>query len=160
MIVYYEVHNYKYTIKNKIVMNRRDLIQRVLVGSTVLLVVPSVLQSCSKDPALDPGTGPAPGSPLTVDLSSADNAVLNTAGNSKIIQNVIIINTGTGFSALSSVCTHQGCAVGYDSPSGNIKCPCHGSQFTTSGSVINGPAASPLKAYTVARENNILTITA
>lgn len=140
-------------------MNRRDLIQRVLVGSTVLLVVPSVLQSCSKDPSLDPVTGPAPGSPLTVDLSSADNASLNTSGNYMVIQNVIIINTGSGFAALTSVCTHLKCTVGYDSPSGNIKCPCHGSQFTTTGSIINGPAASPLKVYTVARENNILTIT-
>ena len=76
-----------------------------------------------------------------------------------ILQNLIIINTGGGkFSALSSICTHQGCTVGYDSPSGNIKCPCHGSVFSTSGSVVNGPAQSALQSYPVSLTGNILTI--
>jgi cytochrome b6-f complex iron-sulfur subunit len=141
-------------------MNRRELIQRVLVGSTVLLVVPSVLQSCSKDPSTDPGNTPSPGSggPITLDLSQAVNSTLNTIGNSKVVNGVIIINTSAGFVALSSVCTHQGATVGYDSTSGNIVCPRHGSQFSTTGAVVNGPAESPLKKYTVTLDNNILTV--
>jgi cytochrome b6-f complex iron-sulfur subunit len=142
-------------------MNRRELIQRVLVGSTVLLVVPSVLQSCSKDPSTDPGTTPGGGGgPITLDLSLAGNSALNTIGNYKVVSGVIIINTAAGFVALSSVCTHQGATVGYDSTSGNLVCPRHGSQFSTSGGVVNGPAASPLKKYTVTLDNNILSVIA
>lgn len=50
--------------------------------------------------------------------------------------------------AFSAVCTHQACTV---APSGDIlKCPCHGSAFKPAdGSVINGPAAQPLKAVSV-----------
>jgi cytochrome b6-f complex iron-sulfur subunit len=142
-------------------MNRRELIQRVLVGSTVLIVVPSVLQSCSKDPSTDPGSAPPPysGGPITLDLTLAANSSLNTTGNYKVVDGVIIINTGAGFVALSSVCTHQGGIVGYDSASGNLVCPRHGSQFNTSGGVVNGPAALPLKKYTVTLDANILTVT-
>jgi cytochrome b6-f complex iron-sulfur subunit len=143
-------------------MNRRELIQRVLVGSTVLLVVPSVLESCTKSPLTpDPGTGgvPTSGNPVTVDLSLPGNSSLNTVGNYKVIGGVIIINTASGFVALSSVCTHQGATVGYDSASGNIVCPRHGSQFTTSGSLVNGPALTPLRTYTITIQNNILTVT-
>lgn len=50
-------------------------------------------------------------------------------------------NTFKGFSA---VCTHQGCIVATVA-NGTIDCPCHGSKFSVKdGSVVNGPAASPL----------------
>jgi len=142
-------------------MNRRELIQRVLVGSTVLIVVPSVLQSCSKDPSTDPGNNPPPGGggAITIDLSLPANSALNSIGGSKVVEGVLVINLAAGFVALSSICTHEGCTVGFDSPSSNLICPCHGSKFNTAGGVVTGPAASPLKKYTVALENNILTIT-
>ena len=48
------------------------------------------------------------------------------------------------FHAFTAVCTHAGCTVGSVS-SGTINCPCHGSRFNiNNGSVVNGPAASPL----------------
>ena len=98
-------------------MNRRELIQRVLAGSAVLVLVPSVLQSCTKTSlspfTFPPGNGtPGPGSNITLDLSLADNSSLNTVGNAKIVQNILIINTSSGFVALSSICTHQACTVG------------------------------------------------
>jgi len=146
-------------------MNRRDLVQKVVLGSAVLILVPSVLKSCTKDTTTDPGnntnnTGGNPqGTKINLDLSLADNSSLNTSGGSKIVQNIIVVNTGSSnFVALSSVCTHQGCTVGYDSPSGNIKCPCHGSVFATTGSVITGPAPTALQSYPVSKTGNILTI--
>jgi len=142
-------------------MNRRDLIRKVVSGGTVLIMVPTVLQSCSKDDEPTPGGGTPPpaGSKITIDLSAAENAALNTAGGSKIVQTVLVANTGnSAFIALTSICTHDGCTVGYDSVSNNIKCPCHGSSFTTSGSVITGPASSSLKAYPVSKSGDILTI--
>jgi cytochrome b6-f complex iron-sulfur subunit len=145
-------------------MNRRDLIQRVLLGGTVLLLSPSVLQSCTKDtlpdPANNPGKGNTPGTRIDLDLSLAANSDLNSTGGSKIVQGVIVVNTGGGnFAALSSVCTHQGCTVGYNTGSGNIQCPCHGSVFTTTGSVVTGPASTALQSYPVSKTGNILTIT-
>lgn len=141
-------------------MNRRDSLQKLVLGGTVLFLAPSVLQSCSKDDEPDPGTGPGPipGQTITVDLTLPDNAVLNNAGGSKIVQTILVANTGSGYVALSSVCTHQGCTVAYNGSANKIQCPCHGSEFGTSGGVLQGPAITPLESYPVTRNGNILTI--
>jgi Rieske Fe-S protein len=60
-------------------------------------------------------------------------------------QKIVVTQPKAGtFAAFTAVCTHAGCLV--DSVSGGtINCPCHGSKFSISnGSVVNGPATSPL----------------
>lgn len=141
-------------------MNRRELIQRVVLGGTVLVIVPSVFQSCTKTPVVpDPGTGNKPGTKIDLDLTLAANLALNTTGGSKIVQGIIVVNTGGGnFIALSSICTHQGCTVAYNSTASNFQCPCHGSAYSTSGSVINGPATVGLQSFPATKTGDILSI--
>jgi cytochrome b6-f complex iron-sulfur subunit len=47
-----------------------------------------------------------------------------------------------GLYAINATCTHLGCLV-KQIPSG-FECPCHGSQFTATGAVTNGPATLAL----------------
>ena len=63
--------------------------------------------------------------------------------------NVVVTQPQAGvFKAFTAVCTHQGCTVG-GVTNNRIVCPCHGSVFSAQdGSVLNGPAASPLAAMT------------
>lgn len=48
------------------------------------------------------------------------------------------------FKAFSKICTHQGCPISAIAE-GTINCNCHGSKFSlTDGSVVEGPADTPL----------------
>lgn len=59
---------------------------------------------------------------------------------------VVVTQPTTGqFKAFTAICTHQGCTVA-QVRDGTINCPCHGSRFSAAdGSVVNGPAAQPLR---------------
>jgi cytochrome b6-f complex iron-sulfur subunit len=60
---------------------------------------------------------------------------------------VIINRRGSGFIALSRVCTHLGCLVGYDKFNNKLVCPCHAGEFDLEGRVLSGPATKPLLRY-------------
>jgi len=47
--------------------------------------------------------------------------------------------------AFSAICPHLGCIVQWNGAEKSFDCPCHGSRFTSLGTVINGPAVSDLK---------------
>jgi cytochrome b6-f complex iron-sulfur subunit len=95
---------------------------------------------------------------LTVDASSplvsAGTAALVTASGRAFL----VAHTGQDtFVAVTAICTHEQCTVS-TFQNQIYECPCHGSQYSTSGSVIRGPATRSLTQFTAAFANNILTI--
>ncbi|HVP13922.1 MAG TPA: Rieske (2Fe-2S) protein [Terriglobales bacterium] len=51
--------------------------------------------------------------------------------------------------ALSAVCTHVRCILGYDAGRRALVCPCHDGRFDLTGNVISGPPPRPLPSYPV-----------
>ena len=134
-------------------MNRRKFIDNLAKGTGTLIVLPLAVTAC-EDNMEDPNDDNL----MIIDLLASQNSALTSSGGSIIRENIIIINTGGGFVALSSVCTHTGCTVSYNPTSGELPCPCHGSLFSISGSVLQGPADAPLRRYTLEQEGDILRI--
>lgn len=64
-------------------------------------------------------------------------------------QQVYVVRTTAGFSALSAICTHLGCITQWSPDIESIACPCHGSRFKKDGTVERGPAPRPLEHFAV-----------
>jgi Rieske Fe-S protein len=105
-------------------------------------------------------TGTRAGSTITVNVGGT---ALATVGGAALVQagsdSFLVTQTGQGsFNALTAICTHEQCIVtGFQS--GVFVCPCHGSQYNTSGQVQQGPATRALQPFNTQFTNNVLTIT-
>jgi Rieske Fe-S protein len=123
----------------------------------------AVLAGCSR---YNSGNGIAGGQSASAGSSSAAPASAAGSNGSAVLARTTDIPVGGGkilagpkivitqpkagsFKAFTAVCTHLGCTVGSVS-GGTINCPCHGSKFSvTNGSVVNGPASSPLAPVSI-----------
>ncbi|WP_421380524.1 FAD-dependent oxidoreductase [Bacillus salacetis] len=54
-------------------------------------------------------------------------------------------NESGEITVVDTTCTHMGCELGWNNAEKSWDCPCHGSRFSSSGDVIEGPAVKPLK---------------
>jgi cytochrome b6-f complex iron-sulfur subunit len=50
--------------------------------------------------------------------------------------------------AFAITCPHLGCSYAFDGGKQHFVCPCHGSEFALDGTVVHGPANSPLSHLT------------
>jgi Rieske Fe-S protein len=105
-------------------------------------------QPSSSASAMNGGSGNASGQMGTV-LGMASAVPVGGGMVFTAAQVVVTQPTKGVYKAFSAVCTHVGCVCNVVA-NGTINCPCHGSKFKiTDGSVVTGPAPSPLAAKTV-----------
>jgi glycine/D-amino acid oxidase-like deaminating enzyme/nitrite reductase/ring-hydroxylating ferredoxin subunit len=74
------------------------------------------------------------------ELKPGEAAILKIDGD-----NVAAFRDESGaLHAVSAVCSHMGCLVGWNETDRTWDCPCHGSRFELGGEVMHGPATQPL----------------
>jgi Rieske Fe-S protein len=148
--------------------DRRTVLRGAAVAGLAGVGLP-LLAACGGDgdssgAASDPTSAPssAPSAPTSAPSSSAPTTggggpVLGAVsdvpvGGGKVFTDAKIVVTQPSagqFKAFTAVCTHAGCVVA-KVENNTIDCPCHGSKFSvTDGSVVGGPAPSPLAAVNV-----------
>jgi cytochrome b6-f complex iron-sulfur subunit len=115
--------------------------------------------SSSQVPELTSLNGTVSGNTTSV---AVDSGPLATVGNAAIVRSsaatYLVSRTGTSsFVAVTATCTHQGCTVvGFTNQ--HYVCPCHGSRFSMTGSVVNGPATTPLRQFATQLSGTTLAI--
>jgi len=93
-----------------------------------------------------------------IELGHVDNFTVNSVTASIQGKFYLCRMKDGGFLALSSKCTHLGCTVPWKEKENKFACPCHGSTFDITGSVITSPAPRPLDIYPLNIENNIIRV--
>ncbi len=132
------------------------------------VAIGTLLESCGGSPT-SPSNIPALS---TITASVANNAIsltfdagspLASVGSAALVQTsdreifLWPASAQDTFNAMTAICTHEACTV-ERYQSGTFTCPCHGSQYNTSGAVVKGPAPASLRRFNTSFANNVLTI--
>jgi Rieske Fe-S protein len=164
--------------------DQRDLFATrrcVLLGAGVLGAA-GVLSACSTAAvpydANDAGQAPGAATPAGAGTptAAAASGATSTGQSGTLLGEAAAVPVGGGmiytsakvvvtqptkgeYKAFSAVCTHVGCLCNQVAD-GTIDCPCHGSKFKiTDGSVVTGPAPSPLPAAAITVSDGKILLT-
>lgn len=143
-------------------MERKEFLNALGVSAASLLLA-TCLGGCSKSSSDTPGMGNTPPPPsnidFTLDLNQTDNSNLGTNGGFIYKNGVIVARTTSGsYIAVAMACTHQGTSVVFDGANNRFFCNNHGSSFSTTGAVNNGPASTNLKQYSTTLTGRMLRV--
>lgn len=136
-------------------MNRNKLTAAFIVTVCISLFT---LSGCSKSKSGDDG------STATVNFNVNLNNNLVDVGDVYIQSDVIVARIATGnnvssFAAVHVKCTKDGTDVGYNALQNVFVCPSDGSRFSTTGTVVQGPATVNLRKYNISISGSTLTVT-
>ena len=126
--------------------NRRQFLARSALAAAALVAA----EACGDGqigPPTHGGAGGDPnvplGGPITITISQFPG--LATVGRIVDIghERAVVRTSDTTFLGLSRICTHEQCDC--DIVNNLFDCPCHGSLFSNSGTVLRGPANEALR---------------
>ena len=136
------------------------------------VAIGSVFQGCGgggggnpSGPSIPPSmplavvNGTVAGGAITV---TVDGSPLAAVGGAALVRSsagdVLAYRTAQdAFAAVTAMCTHEACTItGINAQT--YVCPCHGSQFTITGSVLSGPATRSLRTYSTSLYGSTLSL--
>jgi len=136
--------------------DRRKFIKNV-AGATALACCGSsltlLMQSCTTVYKIQ---APIIDHKMSVSKSDFMDADFIVITNDELKAPVYLAKENNNYRAFLMLCTHRQCTL---TPTGTfMTCPCHGSEFSSKGEVLAGPANEPLIEYTVVDSETTLTI--
>jgi len=141
--------------------NRRQFLTRSAIAAAALIAA----DACGDGqigPPLHGGAGGDPnvplGGPITITISQFPGlAIIGRVVDIGHERAVVRTSDAPAFIGLSRICTHEQCDA--DVVNNQFECPCHGSLFSSNGSVLRGPADSPLRQLAVTFDQAAGTLT-
>lgn len=128
-------------------MDRRAFLRTLPAAS-------AAVAGCGGATYLAPTRGPGT---LSVPLSEAEAAPWALVPLPGSTRPLLLLRDGGGtWRALLARCTHRGCQP--DPVGDRLVCPCHGSEFSLDGEVLEGPAQRPLRPFPVTLEGDRLVV--
>jgi cytochrome b6-f complex iron-sulfur subunit len=127
-------------------MKRGEFLSTI-TGPISLACVACLASACSKEESGAPAAvnAPSPSSGFSVNLDTELKSVNNfVAKNGIIVIRTASGNSAASFAAYSAVCPHAGATVEYNASSSSFLCAAHGSTFSSTGALIQGPATRGL----------------
>lgn len=139
-------------------MDRRKFLLDSCRVCAAVAAVPALaaLESCGGAKALT--IEPAAGSNIIdVPVSQFGSAAYTVVKSKRVGDDLIIAKQPDGsYKALVKRCTHKGGPVNMDGA--DLKCSWHGSRFSMAGTVVSGPASTPLKSYPAMLEGDVVKV--
>lgn len=136
-------------------MSQRNLTRRNFVKAMCLGAIGGMLVGCAGVPRylLQPADSQ---SSVSVPISAfgQDEHLVLVAPHGR--KTYLLSRSGDEYVGVELTCTHRGC--GLQVRSTELYCPCHGSRFTPTGEVLEGPAQAPLKMLNITRQGDALLI--
>jgi cytochrome b6-f complex iron-sulfur subunit len=138
-------------------MNRKEFFDLLGVAIPMTLVTCNI-EACKHDPVIQPTSNVID---FTIDLNDTQYNKLKNQGGFVFIPDkvdIIVVHTiKDEYVAVSARCTHQGSLVAYY-PSDIFFCSRHGAKFSTSGTVTQGPAITPLTQFKTQLRGTLLRV--
>jgi cytochrome b6-f complex iron-sulfur subunit len=135
---------------------RREFIKGMAGASAAVccgLGVTSLLESCASVSQIK---APIIGTKIEIDKAlfiDKDFVVIN---NSKLPAPIYVHKSGDTYTASLMLCTHKQCELNVTGMT--LSCPCHGAEFSNSGTLLQGPAETDLQNFKVSLNNTKIII--
>jgi cytochrome b6-f complex iron-sulfur subunit len=159
----------------RVIATRREFCTHACHAAAAV-AVGSVLQGCGGGGGGGNPSGPGGGIPSSTPLTVVNGSVtgggvtvpvdggspLASVGGAALVRSpaadvLVYRSAQDAFQAVTATCTHEACTI-TGIRNQTYVCPCHGSQFTTAGSVVSGPATRSLRTHNTSLSGATLTI--
>lgn len=129
-------------------MNRREFVGWMTMGAIVTSVI-----GCNTDTGANSNQEGDASNEFQV-VGTVDELEAEGSLTDEMTDVIVLRNAEGELVALNRTCPHQNCAVDLDEEAEQLACPCHDSQFTLEGELVEGPAQTGLTNYEVKIEDN------